>query len=154
MLEMEEQRRAIAALLEKRATFHKGVQELSAAVATTAPNNDAKLSGLLDLLPRTMVLLRTRYSSPTQWKAAAEALRVCESRCILPDQRKRVQQCLAEVNSFLAENDVELPAAAVAASTEAAAAAALANVPMEDLLLGLTQPIRVRHLQTASCLAS
>ncbi|GLC35449.1 hypothetical protein PLESTB_000205900 [Pleodorina starrii] len=139
---MDEQRRSIAALLEKRATFGQGLKELSASVASTAPNNDAKLSSLLELLPRTMVLLRTRYSSPTQWKAAAEALRVCVSHCVRADQQARIQHCLAEVEAFLTEHDVELPAAAVRVSTEAAAAAALADVPMEELILGLGQPQR------------
>lgn len=142
---MEEQRWSIAALLEKKATFTQGLKEFSAAVLITAPNNDEKLSYLLDLLPRTMVLLRTRYSNPTQWKAAAEVLRACEGRCVRPDHQARIKHCLTDVEKFLAEHDVELPAvAAVAASTEAAVAAALANVPMEDLLLGLSQTQRVR----------
>ncbi|PNH03152.1 E3 ubiquitin-protein ligase [Tetrabaena socialis] len=130
--------REIGALLEKRATFHRGLGELRAAVASTSPNNTTKLEALLALLPRVVTLLRTRYSNVTQWKAAAEVFRACEARASTAQQTARVAACLAEAEAFLSEHDLELPGA-VAAASEAAAAAALANVPLSDVLMGLGQ---------------
>ncbi len=135
----EEQRRALAGLLEKRATFSQGLKELGLAIQSCSPNNTVRLDSFLALLPRTLTLLKARYSNPTYWKAAHELYRICESAAASrPEQLPRVKQLRAEAEAFLAEHDVELPSAPAAAPAAASFLPARppgAPLTLEDVLM-------------------
>ncbi|KAG2497107.1 hypothetical protein HYH03_004698 [Edaphochlamys debaryana] len=135
------ERTRLSGLLEKRVTFHRGLNELKHALLSTAPNNDAKLVELLSLVQRVVVLLRTRYANPAAWKASVELLRLAEDRAP-SDQKQKCSGWFREATTYLDEGDVEgpsptsLPPGALAAGVEVAAAAAAANLPLEDVLAG------------------
>ncbi|KAG2443600.1 hypothetical protein HXX76_001951 [Chlamydomonas incerta] len=74
------------------------------------------------------------------WKESAAVLRLFEARSAqkpetLGDTGAAVQKYLGEAEAFLTQHDVEMPDVAI--SQEAFAAAALANVPLEDIMLGI-----------------
>lgn len=154
---MDEQATAIARLLEKKATFSQGLRELSVALTSCAPNNDQKVVKFASVLPRLMVLLKSRYTNPALWREASGVLRLFEARCsqraeTLSSTSAVVQKYLGEVEAFLTQHDLDMPDVAI--SREAFAAAALANVPLEDIMLGIGAGARqvgggVRQRRTA-----
>lgn len=94
----------IAPLLEKKASFTRGVAELAAALQAASPD---ALPALYPLVARTSLLLKTRYASPGYFLPALSMFKDAYQAGLSGEQRAKVQQYIKDAEARLAEIDVE-----------------------------------------------